>query len=211
MSGLDLVALVADNNMQAAVSGLLTRPRALGIRQIDHKVLVHPRRDPGCFGEASELLRGFQNCAQHALVILDRAWEGAPQQSAAALESQLENALAREFGRTWARAVVIDPELETWVFAQSPHVDEILGWAGRKRSLREELSNAGLWAPQAAKPADPKRAVEYALRIAGKSRSSSIYRQLAVKVTLQGCQDRAFRRLKNLLREWFPAPAGLNW
>ncbi|GMV60075.1 MAG: hypothetical protein AMXMBFR72_31680 [Betaproteobacteria bacterium] len=208
MSDLDLVWLVADKNMEATVRGLLKRPAALAIRPIDCETLVHPRRDPGCFHEASAMLAGYRDRARHALVLLDRAWEGAPEASAAALESQLEATLARDLGAGWASAIVIDPELEAWVFAQSPHVDEALGWTGRQPKLREVLVQRNLWAPQAAKPSDPKKAVEHALRAVRKPRSSSIYRQLAERVTLQGCQDRAFQRLTMLLKEWFGQQPG---
>ena len=38
----DLLCLVADKNMEAAVSGLLSRPRALGIRPIARELMVPP-------------------------------------------------------------------------------------------------------------------------------------------------------------------------
>lgn len=44
----DLVCLVADNSMQAAVSELLDRPHALGIRSITKEIPVHQERDSGC-------------------------------------------------------------------------------------------------------------------------------------------------------------------
>jgi hypothetical protein len=205
---MDLVWLVADKNMEATVRGLLERPAALAIRPIACDILVHPRRDPGCFHEASALLGGYRERAQHALVLLDRAWDGAPEGSAADLEAQLEATLGSRFGAGWANAVVIDPELEAWVFAPSPHVATALGWAGRQPTLRAYLNEQGLWATEAAKPADPKKAVEQALRAVCKPRSSSMYRHLAEHVTLQGCQDRAFQRLRTLLKTWFAPPLG---
>lgn len=200
---MDLVWLVADKNMEAAARGLLGRPAALAIRPLVCEIVVHPRRDPGCFHDARAILDGYRDRAEHALVMLDRAWEGAPAANAADVESQLEATLERGCGVEWAKAVVIDPELEAWVFAQSPHVDRALGWEARQPSLRQMLEQSGLWPQQEDKPSDPKRAVEHALRAVHKPRSSSIYRQLAETVTLQGCQDRAFRRLTTLLRAWF--------
>ena len=44
----DLVILAADKDMEHAPSGLLARPRALGIRPIAFDVFVHPEHDPGC-------------------------------------------------------------------------------------------------------------------------------------------------------------------
>jgi len=38
----DLVVLVADKNIEFAVKGLLSRPRALGVRPITSDFFVHP-------------------------------------------------------------------------------------------------------------------------------------------------------------------------
>ena len=54
---IDLFCLVADKNMEAAVSGLLDRPESLGIRRIERQVVIHDRRDPGCFHDAPDYSR----------------------------------------------------------------------------------------------------------------------------------------------------------
>jgi hypothetical protein len=78
---------------------------------------------------------------------------------------------------------------------------------GRQPTLREVLRqtprDAPLWPGDQQKPSDPKRAVEWALRVVGKPRSSSIYRALASKISFARCQDRSFVRLKGLLQGWF--------
>ena len=157
---LDLVCLVADKNMEATLSGLFSRPQSLGIRQIATEVLVHHHRDPGCFYSPEDLLAGYSSEAQNALVVLDYAWEGVPADSAESLESQMESRLAPLGLFPWAVPVVIDPELESWVWSPSPHVDNALGWRGRSPGLRDALHAQGLWPPEATKPPDPKAAVE---------------------------------------------------
>jgi len=204
---IDLVWLVADKNMEATVGGLLTRGKALGIRDIVCEILVHPGHDPGCYHGAVEFLRGYRDRAGHGLVLLDRAWRGAPADTGEALEQGLGERLRRQLGDGWAEAVVIDPELEAWVFSDSPHVDAALGWAGRDPALRASLRARDLWPVGTPKPPDPKAAVERALRAVRKQRSSSIYRQLATSVSVERCTDRAFLRLKGLLQEWFPGAA----
>lgn len=59
--------------------------------------------------------------------------------------------------------VVIDPELEIWVWSASPHVEDVLGWKGSTPPLRSWLCNQGLWGDDRPKPQDPKRAMEGAL------------------------------------------------
>ena len=204
---IDLFCLVADKNMEAAISALLERPESLGIRRIEREIVVHAYRDPGCFHHAADYLRGYRSRANHALVILDHAWDGVPANTAAEVESQLETRLQRDDIGGWARAVVIEPELEAWVFSDSPHVGAALGWAGSSPALREALAHQNLWPTEVNKPDDPKKAMEWALRQRKLPRSSSIYREMASKVSTQSCTDRAFQRLRGLLQGWFP-PVG---
>lgn len=200
---IDLVCLVADRNMEAAIDAVLRRPQPLGIRAISFETVVHPRRDPGCFHEAAEFLSGFTARSNHALVVLDRQWDGAPAGSAAELEQRMERDLLSIGPSGWARTVVIDPELEVWVFSDSPHVAAELGWPAAREDLRSALEESGLWPGDRTKPHDPKAAVEWVLRRASRPRSSSIYRALASKVSLKRCEDRSFLRLGELLRAWF--------
>ncbi|GAB4128036.1 MAG: hypothetical protein Kow001_23030 [Acidobacteriota bacterium] len=195
----DLICLVADKNMEAAMTEILKRHESLGIREITAEVVVHPRRDPGVFREGVEFVHPLQDKYLHGLLLLDAAWEGAPPH----LQEQLEGELARASLDDWARAIVIDPELEAWVWGGSPHVEEALGWSGRRPALRAWLEQNGLWAAEAAKPREPKTAVERALWQVRKPRSSAIYRTLAQKASVEQCRDSAFLRLRRTLREWF--------
>lgn len=204
----DLVCLVADKSLEAALAGLLVRPAALGIRTIQAEIIVHPHRDPGCFHEAAELLRGYHGDAAHAIVMLDRAWEGAPAPTGEELERHLSERLRGEGLAPWAEPIVIDPELEVWVFSDSPHVEDILGWAGRVPALRAWLAAEGLWPEGVPKPPDPKAAVDLALREVRRPRSSSVYRRLAERVSVEHCTDRAFARLRSVLSRWFGTGAG---
>jgi hypothetical protein len=92
-----------------------------------------------------------------------------------------------------AEVVVIDPELEIWVWSASPHVEDVLGWRGSTPPLRSWLRNQGLWGDDRPKPQDPKRAMEGALYEKRIPRSSSLYRQLAEKVGLTTCRDASLK------------------
>lgn len=197
----DLVCLAADKNIEAALRGLLSRPDALGLRALEFEILVHPNRDPGCYHDAAGILRSQRDGYSHGLVVLDQAWEGAPTRDALALEQDIRNRLA---GAGWADVVVIDPEIEVWVWSDSPHVDDLLGWRGRDPDLRAWLRQRGFWVAGDAKPADPKGAVEAALNQVRTPRSSSIYGALARKVSVQRCTDASFARFRSLLECWFP-------
>lgn len=201
---IDLLCLVADKNMEAVVGEVLERPRSLGIRQITKQILVHPQRDSACFEDPVAHLRNWRGAVSHALVIFDRAWEGAPSTDALRLEQNVDRKLA-QLGAGWAKGIAIDPELEVWLFRDSPRLDAALGWRNRQPTLREELARIGLWNQGDSKPADPKRAIEWALRQVRLPRSSSIYRDLAAQLGIRGCADSSFLRFQSTLRGWFPA------
>lgn len=64
-----------------------------------------------------------------------------------------------------------------------------------------------MWSPDQGKPADPKAALERALRHIRKPKSSAAFRQLGERVGFQGCTDPAFTKFRDTLRRWFPAEA----
>ena len=206
----DLVCVVADRQIAATLEELLLRRRALGIRPVEAEILVHPHHDPGCYARPADLQRGYRQAAEHALIVLDHAWDGVPPGSGAALEALIDEKLEDAGMADWAVPVVIEPELEAWVFSASPHVPDVLGWKPSRSPLREALEERNLWAAADAKPADPKEAIKYILRRTGKSRSASLFRRLTRRVNTAGCRDRAFLRLNDLLRGWFPpvSPSG---
>lgn len=200
---IDLVCLVADKNMEAVVGAVLGRHQALGTRPIQSTVIVHPQRDSACYHDPTTLLRPHLGTAQHALVVFDRAWEGAPDLPTTQLEANVDRDL-QQLGGNWAKSIVIEPELEIWLFRRSPRLEDALGWRNRQPGLQEQLANTGLWPLDAAKPSDPKRAIEWALREARRPRSSSIYRDIATTVGLKDCVDPSFLRFQSTLRGWFP-------
>ncbi len=199
----DLLLLVPDRNMEAVFRELLARNHSLGIRPIGFDVHVHPQRDPGCYNEGAEWLRAQQHAYEYLLVCLDFAWEGHAQGTAADLRASLRDRLERCGLGSRSDALVIVPELEQWLFVDSPHVANGLGYDSF-RDIRQCLQDAGLWPAAASKPEDPKRATEFLLQRKEIPRSSSIYRRIARKVSLTGCRDPAFDRLRQRLRGWFP-------
>jgi hypothetical protein len=202
----DLICLVADRSIEAAVVGLLSRPKAIGIRRVKYVIRSHPEKDPGCYRHAHNFLSAFRKRYAHALVIFDREGCGNEGRSREELEEEVEGRLAGGGWRDRVRAVVLDPELECWVWSDSPHVDAALGWQGRTPALRSWLVENDLLAEGTTKPTRPKEAMEAAMRHVRRSRSSSIYRELAENVSVQRCTDPGFQKLRDTLREWFPAP-----
>ena len=200
----DLVVLVADADMEAALRGLLSRPEALGVRPLKYDVFRHPGRDPGCRAEAHVFLRQFRDQYDHALVVFDHHGSGREPADPTTLQEDLVRRLSADW-QDRAAALVITPELEIWVWSDSPQVDQSLGWSGRMPNLRSWLVEQGLWDEGNAKPNDPKRALAEALHEVRKPRSPSIFDALARTVSVNRCRDAAFLLLRSLLRAWVPA------
>jgi hypothetical protein len=200
----DLVVLVADKNMEYTIKGLLSRPQALGIRQPSFDCFVHPEHDPGCLLRGHDFLRSLVNTYTHALVMLDHDGCGRKHLSRKQLEKQIEENLMHSGWGDRAAAIVISPELETWVWNNSPHVDRIIGWAGKEMDLRSWLIREGFTESRKGKPNQPKEAFEQALKLSGKARSSSLFFQLARSASVESCANPAFLKLKATLKEWFP-------
>ena len=201
----DLIVLVPDKNMEAAVGGILDRSKSLGLRQVHHSIQIHPNRDPGCLGQGHDFLRSFAHSYRYGLILFDKEGCGREQESREDLESQVEVRLRDSGWDDRARTIVIDPELEVWVWSDSPHLSFALGWKGDLAELRRWLIEHQHWSEGRLKPDDPKAAMEEILRLNKRPRSSSIYQQLTQKVSLQRCQDAAFLKLKAVLAEWFTA------
>lgn len=200
----DLIVLAADPSMKVAIEDVLRRHHALGIRAVSADVISHPLRDPGVLRDGHNFLRAQRGNYGYALAVCDRHGCGNEALSRERLESSIEQGLFVQWADR-AAAIVIDPELETWVWTDSPHVAHAVGWSGDMSSLRAWLRTGGLLAEGSVKPADPKAALEALLRFTKRRKSSALFEALAREVSLQGCICPAFRKMTATLQCWFPA------
>lgn len=201
MPEFDVVILTADNDMEWTIRTLLEkRTHALGIGHINFSLQRHPNRDNGVFHESPNFLRMYINRAQNALVLLDRHGSGQERLSAIEIEENIEKRL-RESGWIAERSavVVLDPELEVWVWSDSSHVPRVLGL--EPSELAAFLSKQ----PRAStgKPQKPKETLQGALRLSGRPFSARVFQELAQSVSLR-TEERAFNKLRSTLRAWFP-------
>jgi hypothetical protein len=196
----DLIVLVPDKNMEFSVKALLNRTDSLRIRSITYDIKVHPHRDPGVYNDAHDFLRLFIGRFSNALVMLDKEGCGR-NESTNTITNNVQSRL--DISGWWNRSkvIVIDPELEIWVWSMSPQVAACIGW--EHNDLRNWLRSEGNIREDTAKPDKPKEVFEKALRFKGKARSSSIFAKLAERVGLNHCSDSAFLVFKDTLQNWF--------
>ena len=201
-----LIVMTADLDIEKTVQGLLTRNKSLGFSEMslneDVCFVRHPHRDPGCYLHAAEFLRFALGKYQHALVMFDREGCGNESAEASSIAAKVERDLSYSGWKSSA-AIVLDPEIESWVWSLSPYVDEELGWKGTVPPLRQWLKDKGFLDDKINKPHRPKEALEAALREKKKPRSPQIYLNLAKRVSLSRCTDVSFNKFKQTMAAWF--------
>lgn len=202
----DLVVLVADKDIEFTLKGLFVRHKSLGIRDIsqNYDIFVHPQRDPGCYKQCVDFLRPFTKEYKYALVAFDHEGSGQQKKSREEIETELERNLENSGWKEKSSVILFEPELESWIWSDSPHIERILGWEGQSLSLRDWLVTENFLQQEQFKPSRPKEALETVLRVVSKPRSSAIYEQIAKKVSFLRCQDDSFLKLKDILQLWFP-------
>jgi hypothetical protein len=138
----------------------------------------------------------------HALLVLDFEGSGSELSDAKALEAELDHQLSVQWQGT-AKAIVIEPELDVWVWGTENALETAIQWPTGK-NVREWCRSQGFVFEQNGKPKRPKEALEAALRVPGLPRSSALYQRIAEKISLRYCDDEAFIRLREQLTDWFP-------
>lgn len=204
MTQKDLVVLVADKDAEQAIRALLQRGPSMAMRNVSSDVFVHPERDPGCRSRGVAFLRSFARQYRNALLVFDLEGCGREDPGREALEAELEDELARNGWQQRAAVIILQPELEIWVWSDSPILDRIVGWRDRQPALRKWLEDRGFLKQDDTKPTRPKEALDAALRQVQQRHSSSIFFQLASEIGLSRCTDPAFDKFKTLMRKWFP-------
>ena len=198
----DLVLLVADKNMHYAIKGALERPVALDIRPVDFEFRVHSGRDGGVRRTGPQMLALEKRRFGHALLVMDYEGSGTEFSDAVGLEKDLDQRLEKDWGDN-AKAIVIEPELDTWMWGSDNAVEEVIGRPAES-GLRPWLIAQGFEIDANNKPTRPKEALEAVLQRARQPRSSALYQSIASKISLRKCTDTAFQRLRHQLVSWFP-------
>ena len=172
-----LIVLAADKHIAVSLEVLIGQRRAdLGIRPISFDVRRHPESDPGCRTKAVEFLRPLINQYRWALVVFDHQGCGskAPREE---IQQEVEFGLERNGWQGRSKAIVIAPELESWVWSPTGDVARALGWGRDFDQLRAWLEDTGLWPGRKSKPTDPKEATRRARPAGGRSRGSGEFGQ----------------------------------
>lgn len=209
----DLVCLVADGEMEAAVKGFFENPafeRKLECKKFTFTpqgdLIKHPRNDPGVYHEAHHYLRGYLETHQYAVVMLDR--ECGLKLSANEMRQDIHaNMMSAGWPEDRFHIVVIEPELEAFAWQENTRaLEQALGYQGDEGSLRQWIADQGHWPVGEPSPADPKTALDHIIgsRLSGKRKArSAVFRNFAKNASLRHCSNDAFGALQLCLQGWF--------
>lgn len=202
-----LVILVADGTMQAVFRSFFRRERffeTLGCADFDFRpddVFHNPQHtDGGLYQRAQELLRPYLTTHHRALVVLDRQF-GA-EKPAAQVRADMLQRLSRSGWQDRVDVIVIDPELEVWLWQDNPNIVRFLRYSG---NLRSDMIRSGDWPSDALKPRDPKALFARLIRSGRAGTPMAVYSLIAANVSIKGCLDPSFLAMRDRLRAWFPA------
>ena len=207
----DLVILSPDGAYKQVLPALLKRHQSLGIRVVTFDVVSDPFHDAS--GQIVELLRPYLTSHSKALVVRDIEGSGKEAAGAAALEAELKESLVQNGWQAGnSAALVLEPEIESWLRVGSAHMDALIKQLARRKKEEvdewQEIADAlatdhAGWL-QAGKPARPKEVYQGVLRHYGISPSNALLGELASKESLAGCAVPTFNRFRDIMRGWFP-------
>jgi hypothetical protein len=205
----DCIFLLADTNMKAAFEGFLCREqfhRSLGCGAFSFNanldlVVAAGDNETGLYTRGHELLRPYVKTHAHAIVVLDAEWDASP--GAAAISAHVSINLHKSgWNKNNCKVIVIDPELENWIWQRNDHVACALGIDSS--SNFSKAIGLDVWPDGQAKPNKPKETLEAVLRDKRIPRSSSIYKNITSRISASNCHDQSFQLLQSTLQSWFP-------
>lgn len=188
----DLIVAVADGHQEKVMEALL--PRILNASQtadFNFEMIKNPGKDSGSYNDSHELLRPFINQYRFALVVFDFEGTGVEHLPLDQVKKNVQELLEKNGWKGRSAVIVIQPELENWMWMDNRNVEQAIGWE-EKISLYDWAKKEGLLAEDATKPDRPKEAFLDALRLSRTPLSASIYGKITAKVSYGKCQDAAF-------------------
>lgn len=207
----DLFVLTADADAEAVIRGVLSRPEALGIKDIEATVDRFVGRDSGIVRDGPAFLRAakFKQSFEKVILVWDHhgsGWEQkkTPEEAASDVAKQLELV-------TWKNRslpVVVVPEIEEWLWHGTSAIRFHFGIDEETlQQWVEEFAERWDTTPVEAKKHLPKEMFEF---VRGekmhKPKTPRHFEQIASRVSIPAWEKSAsFLSFAQMLRTWFPA------
>jgi hypothetical protein len=201
----DLIVVAADRAAQVMLIELLDRfPLALGLRPFTYEVIVHENRDPGCYTMGVEKLDLKAKEFEYCILIFDHEGCGAEHKSPPEIEIELEKQLTKGLWTDRNAVIVIEPELENWVWTNSIHTSAAIGWGNDREGLRSWLVAKAWLEPNEEKPKRPKEAMEASHKFKLNTPiTSDTFQSIAAKASFKSCTSPSFQKFRSTITTWF--------
>jgi len=202
----DLLLIVPGKDNEQALRGLIEDKRvALGIREISYEVIKDNKdNDSGVFNNAAWYARPYIGDVSKVLTVFDRHGCGKDGEDRKEIQDKVEKDLRKNGWEGCCKSIVIDPELERWIWVKSQRLAEEVGWGESICDLYRWLREERYLEEGFIKPEDPKAALDAVRRRVKRPKSPRLYRNIAAKCSFKDCADDAFDELRSTLRDWFP-------
>lgn len=215
----DVVFHLADRNMEAGCRAFFARDDwhyTLGCGRFDIDSDSNSdifrkggQTDGGLWKHAHTNLTPFKDLYDHAVIVLDADFE--PHPGVDALHADISaNMTAAGWLADSFCVVVIDPELEAWLWAPNLNVAKAFGHESFPK-LKAALVQENLWTSSNPKPDDPKKARDRAVKLGGKITGGPLFKGVFGGISKRACDrcvEPGFNALRHALQTWFPVQAG---
>ncbi len=215
----DVIFHLADQHMEAGFRAFFARAdwhHVLGCDQFtidaDSERDIYRKggyTDGGLWKHAHTNLTPFKEEYRRAVIVLDADFE--PHPGSETLQADISrNMLAAGWEENSFCVVVIDKELEAWLWAPNLNVAKAFGHNDFEQ-MRAALAAKQLWDDGAPKPNDLKRARDLAAKLGGKRTGSPIFRGVFGGISKRACdlcQEEGFTSMRAAIRTWFPKTEG---
>lgn len=199
----DLLVVLEGPRDREVIRAVLGRPAALGIRQITFQCV---QRSSAVCAQGPDIARQQRNRFRYVICLWDHQGSGQGKTPARA-QGEVQAQLNRNTLKGCSKALVIDPELEIWLWQDQAAIVNVLGVG-----MNQLWQSLNAW-QQAQFPTQtvralirqfPKEALEEVIRQAGEKPSAALYGRIAAKANLQlwGSVP-SFKLFRRTLRRWF--------
>jgi hypothetical protein len=164
--------------------------------------------DGGVWKHAGANLRPFRDKYRFAVIVIDADFD--PHPGPAVLLSDISTDMMTEgWERERFAVIVIQPELEAWLWAPNLNVARAFGHEDFG-ALRRQLEQEQLWDSGDPKPKNLKHATARAAKLGKKQTGGPIFMSVFGAISMRACQscvEPGFVALRAALQNWFPAPS----
>lgn len=211
----DLFILVADIEIRNMIQSLLQRLMDRGsVRRFTFDI-KSDGRDAGCFRRGPDYIPAPKYSANpeglyaHFMIAFDRDGSGVESWSPEDIASDVvDRACRRGWNQDDVACVVLIPEIESWVWTDTKHTADAMGWESLSRLKEWLATKKNHQLASNGKPIRPKEALEDAIKEAQKTnpkiRFADVHSTIAQSASLERCTDPSFLHFKETLLRWFP-------